>query len=226
MPDAEQIQRMFARVAPRYDRLNRILSCGIDAHWRSAAVRLAEVRAGELALDVCTGTAGLARTLQRAGARVLGADFCIEMLERAGPGSPGLLAADAMSLPFRDGSFDLATVGFGIRNVADPHLALCELRRVVRPGGRVVVLEFSTPRGGLAASAYLFYFRRILPKLGRMLSPGSGDAYRYLPDSVMQFPEREEFLRLMTEAGLARPRMRLLLGGVAALYRGEVEAEG
>ncbi len=224
MPAAAEIQRMFSRVAPRYDRLNTLLSCGLDARWRRAAVDFAEVRAGERALDVCTGTALLARALARAGAIASGTDFCHEMLVRACREAPPLATADAMCLPFRDQAFDVVTVAFGIRNVEDPLVALREMRRVLRPGGRVVVLEFSKPRGSVAASLYLFYFRRILPRLGRMLAPASGDAYGYLPESVMQFPEREAFLALLQQAGFARPRMRLLLGGVAALYRGEVEA--
>ena len=125
-------------------------------------------------------------------------------------------------MPFADASFDFATVAFGIRNVSDPRAALREMARVVRPGGRVVVLEFTKPRVPLLGAAYRFYFRRILPRLGAWISGVRNDAYRYLHDSVMAFPEREQFLALMREAGLGSPKLRLLTGGIAAIYRGEV----
>jgi len=139
-----------------------------------------------------------------------------------GPTPPRFLAGDALALPFADATFDFATVAFGIRNVSDPMAGLREMARVVRPGGRVVVLEFTKPRLPLLGSAYRFYFRRILPRLGQWISGSRNDAYRYLHDSVMAFPERQQFLDLMTQAGLGEPRLRLLTGGVAAIYRGEV----
>jgi len=233
MPDGPTIQAMFAGVAPRYDRANRLLSLGVDRWWRRRTVAFAGVRTGERALDVCAGTGDLTLALQRAGARAIGADFCAPMLARATvkaarpAGDPGLsplfLAGDAMRLPFADHTFDLATVAFGIRNVADPVAGLREMARVVRPGGRVVVLEFCRPRLPLLGGAYLFYFRRILPRLGKWISGAENGAYDYLPASVMAFPERAAFLGLMTAAGLTRPRQRILTGGIAALYRGEVE---
>jgi demethylmenaquinone methyltransferase/2-methoxy-6-polyprenyl-1,4-benzoquinol methylase len=227
MPDGATIQRMFAEVAPGYDRANRALSLGIDTWWRRQAVRLAQVKAGEKGVDVCSGTGDLCFALHRAGAAVVGTDFCAPMLVRAaakgrGPVPPRFLAGDAMALPFGDATFDFATVAFGIRNVSDPQAGLREMARVVRPGGRVVVLEFTKPRLPLLGSAYRFYFRRILPRLGQWISGAKNDAYRYLHDSVMAFPEREDFLELMRAAGLQAPRMRLLTGGIAALYRGEV----
>lgn len=229
MPDAATIQRMFAEVAPGYDRANRALSLGIDTWWRRRAVRLVDVKPGERGLDVCAGTGDLSYALQRAGADIVGADFCAPMLVRAankqgGAAAPGprFLAGDALALPFADGAFDFATVAFGIRNVADPEAGLRELARVVRPGGRVVVLEFTRPRVPLLGGLYRFYFRRVLPRLGGWISGAQNGAYRYLHDSVMAFPEREDFLALMRAAGLHAPRMRLLTGGIAALYRGEV----
>lgn len=223
------MQQMFAEVAPGYDRANRVLSLGVDRSWRRSAVAIAGVRSGELALDVCAGTGDLTLALAAAGARAVGADFCPPMIRlacrkpaRPGQPVPRFLIGDAMSLPFAAGTFDLCTVAFGIRNVADPVAALAEMARVVRPGGRIVVLEFCRPRVPVLGSAYLFYFRRILPRLGRFVAGVRNDAYDYLPASVLAFPEREQFLELMRRAGLAEPRCCLLTLGIAALYRGEV----
>lgn len=226
MPDGPTIQRMFARVAPRYDRANRVLSLGVDVLWRRKTVRVAAVRPGERALDVCAGTGDLTLALQAAGARAVGADFCAPMIARAGAkavtaGVP-FVVADALALPFVDRAFDLATVAFGIRNVADPVAGLREMARVVRPGGRVVVLEFCRPRLPLLGAAYLFYFRRVLPRLGEWISGAGNGAYQYLPDSVMAFPERDQFCALMRQAGLQAPTCTILTGGIAAIYRAEV----
>lgn len=231
MPDGSTIQQMFAEVAPGYDRANRALSLGIDIWWRRQAVRLVGVEPGERGLDCCAGTGDLANALQRAGASVVGTDFCAPMLvvaeRKAGTVAdrvrPRFLAADTLALPFAAGSFDFATVAFGIRNVSDPVAGLREMARVVRPGGRIVVLEFCKPRVPLLGGLYHFYFRRVLPKLGGWISGAKNGAYQYLHDSVMAFPERGDFLALMERAGLQRPRVRLLTGGIAALYRGEVQ---
>lgn len=229
MPQAVEVQQMFARVAPRYDLLNRVLSCGIDIWWRRQAVRFAGLKAGERALDVCAGTGDLSLTLLRHGALVTGSDFCQPMLVRAakkalGTGVSGrFVTADTMELPFRDQSFDLVTVAFGIRNVADPVAGLSEMRRVTRRGGRIVVLEFCRPRTPVLGPLYMFYFRKVLPRIGALVS-GDSSAYTYLPESVLKFPEREAFLERMEQAGLVRARQRILTGGIAALYRGEVEA--
>ena len=230
MPDGATIQRMFAEVGPGYDRANRVLSLGVDVWWRRQTVRVVGVRPDERGLDVCAGTGDLCFALQRAGARMLGADFCAPMLahthHKGGgrPGAPAFVAADALALPFGDARFDFATVAFGIRNVQDPVRALREMARVVRPGGRVVVLEFAKPRVPLFGAAYRFYFDKVLPRLGSWIGGVRNGAYRYLHDSVMAFPEREAFLALMRDAGLAAPRQRLLTGGIAAIYRGEVPA--
>ena len=227
MPQASVIQQMFAEVAPRYDRANRLLSLGIDRWWRRRTVSVAGLEPGERVLDVCAGTGDLAFQLARSGASVVGADFCLPMIQRAndkarGAHVPRFLVADAQTLPFPSAAFDLCTVAFGIRNVEEPVEAIREMARVVRPGGRVVVLEFCRPRVPVLASAYLFYFRRVLPRLGRWISGAENDAYQYLPDSVMSFPERGEFLDLMRQAGLVSPRQTILSGGIAAIYRGEV----
>jgi demethylmenaquinone methyltransferase/2-methoxy-6-polyprenyl-1,4-benzoquinol methylase len=225
MPDGTMVRQMFARVADRYDRANHLLSLGIDHGWRRATVRAAAIAPGSRVLDVCSGTGDLAMAFARAGAAVTGTDFCPEMLQHAvrkadrlGPSAPVYLAADTQQLPFPDDSFDAVTVAFGIRNVADPVAGLREMGRVVRPGGRVVVLEFCKPRLPLVRPAYMFYFRRILPRLGSWITGDRHGAYRYLPDSVMEFPEREAFLQLMTAAGLAEPRARILTCGIASVY--------
>ncbi|MEO0481003.1 MAG: bifunctional demethylmenaquinone methyltransferase/2-methoxy-6-polyprenyl-1,4-benzoquinol methylase UbiE [Planctomycetota bacterium] len=228
MPEAPAVRDMFARISPRYDRLNRILSMGIDVGWRKQAVRYSEMKPGDRVLDACSGTGDLANALSDAGADVVGSDFCGEMLEfaeqknlkRAEGRRPAFVQADTTQLPWADSTFDLATVAFGIRNVEDPRRGLAEMLRVVRPGGRVLVLEFCKPRTPGLRQAYMFYFRRVLPRLGRMLCAESAGAYDYLPDSVMQFPEREGFLQLMREAGWEDAEYRTLSGGIAALYRG------
>ncbi|HLQ36284.1 MAG TPA: ubiquinone/menaquinone biosynthesis methyltransferase [Planctomycetota bacterium] len=230
MPHGPTIQQMFAKVAPGYDRANRVLSLGVDQWWRRRAVAVAAVQPGERVLDVCAGTGDLTLLLARAGAQVIGADFCVPMLTRAcskagGRGArPWFVGADALALPFAAARFDVATVAFGIRNVADPVAGLAELARVVRPGGRVIVLEFCRPRVPVLGSAYLFYFRRVLPTLGRLVAGVDAGPYQYLPDSVLAFPEREAFQELMVRAGLLRPTVHLLSGGIAAIYRAEVPA--
>ncbi len=232
---------MFAEVAPRYDLLNHTLSGGIDALWRKKTVARAlegidGVVSSIRVLDVCSGTGDLAFSFARAGCRVFGGDFCVEMLERGerkrltreSGEQVRFFAADAQRLPFASNSFDCATVAFGIRNVQDPVQGLRDMARVVRPGGKVLVLEFSKPRTPVLGPLYLWYFRKILPKIGALLSPGSrgSNAYKYLPESVMQFPEREAFAKLMMEAGLERTQFKLLSFGIACLYWGFVpEAE-
>ena len=231
MPEGPQVQEMFARVADRYDLTNRVLSAGVDRGWRRATVKMAGVLPGERVLDVCAGTGDLALALSGAGARVVGSDFTLPMLSKArakagaaqhfGANPVEFVAGDTMDLPFADDSFDLATVAFGIRNVSDPVGGLREMARVVRPGGRVVVLEFCKPRVPGLSALYLFYFRRILPLLGRVVSGDKQGAYSYLPRTVMAFPEREAFLNLMLQAGLESPRSKTLTCGIAAIYRAQ-----
>jgi len=225
---------MFANVAPRYDFLNHALSGGIDILWRRRTVDRALAHgAGERrVLDLCTGTGDLALMFAARGCDVVGADFCPEMLElgraKRGQRRVEFLGADVQHLPFRDSDFDLSTVAFGIRNVEDPVRGLREMRRVVRPGGRVLVLEFARPRAPVVGRLYLWYFRRVLPKIGALLSRASREdrAYDYLPDSVMHFPDRDDFLALMREAGLTDVRYELLSFGIAALYVGVVPDGG
>ncbi|HEV8249500.1 MAG TPA: bifunctional demethylmenaquinone methyltransferase/2-methoxy-6-polyprenyl-1,4-benzoquinol methylase UbiE [Gaiellaceae bacterium] len=222
---AEGVRAMFDRIAPVYDLMNRVMTAGLDGRWRRACAE-AVVRPGDLVLDACCGTGDLALADARAGGRrVTGLDFSEPMLERARRKGAQVtdcylewVRGDLLALPFEDGSFDAATVGFGVRNVEDIPAALRELRRVLRPGGRVGVLEITRPRGFLR-HFYGIWFDRIVPLLGRVL-PG-GAAYTYLPASVRRFPGPEDLARALAEAGFADVRFRLFAGGIVALHVGE-----
>ena len=221
---------MFAGISSRYDRANRVLSVGLDQRWRKAAVRFAGAQSSHRILDVCAGTGDLSLALARTGGQVAGSDFCIEMLTlarkkaRGYPNPPLFFTADSQQLPFQDQAFDIVSVAFGIRNVQDPLQGLREMCRVTRPGGCVLVLEFCKPRVPIFGALYGFYFHRLLPRLGSLLTGDRSGAYRYLHDSVMNFPEREQFLDLMQQAGLTETKQRILSLGIAALYRGQVPA--
>ncbi len=228
-PERAAVRSMFDRIAPRYDLLNRLLSGGTDVRWRRRAVDFLEIPAPARVLDLCTGTADLLIEALRRDPRNsgLGVDLSLGMLERgakklAGGGyatRAALVSADGERLPVRGGRFDGAVVAFGIRNVGDPVGAMREVRRALRPGGRFVVLEFSMP-GGMFGMAYRFYFRRVLPSLGGLVS-GDGSAYAYLPASVARFPSPDAFAKLVAEAGFVDVRWRALTGGIACLHRGE-----
>jgi demethylmenaquinone methyltransferase / 2-methoxy-6-polyprenyl-1,4-benzoquinol methylase len=217
---------MFDRIAPRYDLLNRAMTAGLDGRWRRAAAAAADLAAGDLALDVCTGTGDLALELAHRttpSGEVVGVDFAEEMIARARAkaarrGSAArFAAADALALPFDDGAFDAATVAFGVRNLDDLDAGLAEMARVVRPGGRVVVLEITTP--ARLRRFYGLWFDRVVPRLGRVLGR-DGAAYAYLPASVRRFPEPPELAARMEAAGLRDVRWRTLAGGIVALHRG------
>jgi demethylmenaquinone methyltransferase / 2-methoxy-6-polyprenyl-1,4-benzoquinol methylase len=225
---AQWVQRMFADIAPRYDLLNHLLSFNIDRGWRKALRQhLASVlsRPEAKILDLCCGTGDVLLDLQAvSAARVLGADFCHEMLvsartkaERAGFHAP-LFEADALKLPIADGSLDAVSIAFGFRNLANYGAGLCELHRVLKPGGILAILEFSHPRRGAIRAGYRFYSRVLLPLVGSLVS-GSRSAYAYLPDSIRKFPEAERLRGMMDAAGFTT-RFQLLTGGIAALHLG------
>jgi len=218
LPDG--VRTMFDRIAPVYDVMNRVMTAGLDVRWRRLAAAVA-VRPGDRVLDACCGTGDLAVADREAGAAaVVGLDFSGRMLERARRKAPDLewLQGDLLALPFDAESFDAATVGFGVRNVADLDTGLRELRRVLRPGGRLAILELTRPRGALAPF-YRLWFDAIVPLLGKVL-PG-GSAYAYLPASVRRFPGPDELAARLEGAGFAAVSYRSLGGGIVALHRGE-----
>jgi demethylmenaquinone methyltransferase/2-methoxy-6-polyprenyl-1,4-benzoquinol methylase len=210
---------MFDRIAPIYDAMNLLMTAGLDRRWR-AETAAAVVRPGDRVLDACCGTGDLAIAAAQVGGQVTGLDFSEPMLERARMKSGEIewIAGDALALPFADGSFDAATVGFGVRNLEDLERGLAELRRVLKPGGRLGILEITRPRG-LLAPFYRFWFDGVIPLAGKVL-PG-GSAYSYLPASVRRFPEPEALAKLLDEAGFGDIRWRLVVaGGIVALHTG------
>jgi demethylmenaquinone methyltransferase / 2-methoxy-6-polyprenyl-1,4-benzoquinol methylase len=215
----EGVASMFDRIAPVYDAMNRVMTAGLDRRWRRLTVA-AVVRPGDRVLDACCGTGDLAIGSVRAGAgSVVGLDFSDGMLERARRKSQEVewVRGDLLSLPFADASFDAATVGFGVRNVADLDRSLRELRRVLKPDGRLAILEITQARGVLRPF-FSVWFDRVVPVLGKLL-PG-GQAYTYLPASVRRFPGAEGFAAVLEQCGFADVRFRLLGGSIVALHSG------
>lgn len=224
------IREMFDAIAPRYDLLNRLLSLGIDRRWRRTAVAQLRIPPGGRVLDVATGTGDVALEIAARtpdSVRIVGEDFTQGMLvlgARKIADSPwreriSLVNAPCEAMPHPDGLFDGVTIAFGIRNVVDRPAGLREMHRVLRSGGRAVILEFSNPRSRLFKQLYHFYFRRLLPRIGGLLSQRR--AYQYLPDSVLEFPDRQRFKAMMTEAGFTAVRHLDLTGGIATIYVGE-----
>jgi len=216
--DAADVRGMFDRIAPVYDLMNRVMTVGLDRRWRRLAVREV-VWPGDRVLDACCGTGDLAVQAERRGGRVVGLDFSSQMLERARrkSGTIEWVRGDALALPFADGAFDAATVGFGVRNLEDLEGGLRELARVLRPGGKVAVLEITRPRG-ILRPFFRLWFDVLVPLVGKVL-PG-GKAYTYLPASVRRFPGPEDLSELMGRSGFKRVHYRLLGGGTVALHTG------
>ena len=240
-----KIRSMFNNIAPSYDLLNHLLSCNVDHYWRWRTTRLVpptvdETQPGRLGdsarqaapiLDLCTGTGDLAFAYDRAAAGrvpIVGADFCHEMLVRAEAKAKRrkagerirFLEADAQHLPFPSDMFQIATVAFGLRNVTDTDKGIAEMVRVTQPGGKVAILEFSQPRGWLMGPLYRFYFRHVLPRIGQLISRSKDNAYRYLPESVMQFPDGEALAERLRGHGLIDVNWHAMTFGIATLYVG------
>jgi demethylmenaquinone methyltransferase/2-methoxy-6-polyprenyl-1,4-benzoquinol methylase len=209
---------MFDRIAPVYDLMNRLMTAGLDQRWRRLTAG-AVVRPGDRVLDACCGTGDLAVAAEKAGGRVTGLDFSERMLERARRKSSSIewVHGDLLQLPFDDASFESATVGFGVRNVADLERAVEELRRVLGPGGRLGILEITQPRG-LLRPFYRLWFDVLVPLAGKLL-PG-GSAYTYLPASVRRFPGPDDLSALMEHSGFTEVRYQMLAGGIVALHTG------
>jgi demethylmenaquinone methyltransferase/2-methoxy-6-polyprenyl-1,4-benzoquinol methylase len=226
---ARRVREMFATIAGRYDLLNHLLSGNIDKRWRRSVAKalFATLSQGEARiLDVACGTGDLSLTLFESGkAQIVGLDFCRPMLDiaqtkavRSGS-NLRLVEGDALDLPFSDGSFDAVTIAFGLRNLASVEAGFKELLRVLKRDGRLVVLECSKPRNPVLRSLYGFYFTRVLPLFGGLIS-GSKSAYQYLPESVSRFPDQNELASLMKEAGFVEVSFQNLTGGIAALHLG------
>lgn len=229
----ERIKSMFAGVAKRYDLLNHLLSLNIDRYWRRFTLRKVAAVGNDPILDVCTGTGdlalGYAKQTSANKTRVIGADFCAPMLEVAREKSQSSqlnvewIEADAQQLPFADNTFQIVSVAFGLRNVADTNAGIREMIRVAKPGGRVAILEFSRPRIFGLRQLYLWYFRTVLPRVGQTISKSPDAAYNYLPQSVLQFPDGVEMVELLQSHGLKSVECFPLTFGVATLYVGMKE---
>ncbi len=228
---------MFGHIAPRYDFLNHLLSLNVDHYWRWRTTRLVPPVEDGPILDLCTGTGDLALAYDRAArgrVAICGADFCPEMLARAVEKTRRrrsvdrlqFLEADAQHLPFADNQFQIVAVAFGLRNVTDTDRGLAEMVRVTRPGGRVAILEFSQPRGWLFGRLYRFYFRRILPAIGQMISRSRDNAYHYLPESVLEFPDGAALAARLRRHGLSDVAFYPFTFGIATLYVGVKPAPG
>jgi len=227
---ARAVEEMFAAVAPRYDLANHVLSLARDIAWRRAAARElhgALARPGSLAVDACCGTGDLSMALARVSAgTVVGTDFCRPMLQLARRKASNqtrpafFLEADSLRLPFGAGSLDVVSMAFGFRNLASYTRGLEEMHRVLKPGGWLAILEFSQVRWPVVGPMFRFYFHHVLPRVGTWISGVSGP-YRYLPDSVLRFPDQEQLAALMRQTGFENVRYRNFSGGVAALHLGQ-----
>ena len=226
-----RIRGMFAEIAPCYDLLNRLLSLRVDQLWRKRVTELVPCTKGGPILDLCAGTGDLALAYDQAcggSAPIVASDFCPEMLAIAGrkfarkhaSSRIQIVEADAQQLPFADNSFEIAAVAFGLRNVTDTDKGIAEMTRVVRPGGRVAILEFSKPRHWFFGRMYRLYFRFLLPLVGQMFSRSRQSAYKYLPESVLEFPDGEVLADRMRQHGLTDVWFKPFTFGIATLYVG------
>lgn len=216
----EFVHRAFASIAKRYVATNHVLSLGIDILWRRKVARIVAADSPRLVLDVATGSGDLAMAVAKASpeAEIVASDFCAPMLaEAAKRGVGNLVVADGLSLPFPENTFDALTIGYGLRNMADWAAAAREFSRVLKPGGRLVVLDFSLPRNGLLLGAYRFYLHRILPGLAGFLT-GNREAYAYLGDSIERFPSGEKMLALLAENGFSGGSWEPQCGGISSVY--------
>jgi demethylmenaquinone methyltransferase/2-methoxy-6-polyprenyl-1,4-benzoquinol methylase len=224
-PDPEKIRSMFASISTRYDRANTVLSGGVHHLWRRRTVKWSGAKAGDRVLDCATGTGDLAIAFRKAvgdAGEVIGTDFVPEMLDRARIKAPNITfdVADVTRLPFADATFDVSSISFGIRNVNDPRKGVSELARVVKPGGRVMILEFGQPRGRAFGTLYDLYRKRVLPRVGGIVT-GEQDAYEYLERSAGKFPSGADFVQLMHEAArFTSIEFVPLTFGIAYLYKG------
>jgi demethylmenaquinone methyltransferase/2-methoxy-6-polyprenyl-1,4-benzoquinol methylase len=246
---AVKVQELFGRIAPRYDLINDLQSFGLHRYWKRRVIELARPEAGLRALDLCCGTGDLAQALARRGAHVAGLDFSVEMLEAAqrrggltgehtggnkpyaprstlhAPTPLCFLRADALHIPFSDGSFDIVTVGYGLRNLADWAGGLREMQRVAKPGGRLVVLDFGKPDNALWRGLYFGYLRLFVPCLGRIFC-GDASAYAYILDSLKHYPAQHGVAAKMQELGLINVKIISLLGGAMSINYGETAGQG
>lgn len=225
----DRVQKMFGEIAPKYDRMNHLLSMNVDRYWRWLTVRKLSPNKSDPILDVCTGTGDLAFSFHKytdGQVPVVGSDFCFEMLEvgRQKVSKFGrdvsFVEADAQNLPFEDNQFQVVSAAFGLRNVADTDQGLREMTRVCKPGGKVAILEFSVPRYQPIKGMYGWYFKNVLPKIGQFLARNDSSAYDYLPESVGEFPCYEALVDKMVAAGMSSAKFYPLTGGIATLYVG------
>ncbi len=236
MPNGADVQHMFDRIAGRYDLMNRVMTMGIDRRWRRAVVDAVDPGPETRVLDACCGTGDITFALARRGPRrVVGLDFSPMMLARARDRiadvpehvsrSIEFIEGDVLEIPFEDDSFDAVTVGFGVRNVERLAGAFDEFVRVVRPGGRVVCLEITTPDGRASAAFHGMWFQRVVPRIGGVVG-GDREAYTYLPESTRNFPKPPELAEVMTTAGLTNVQWRTFAGGIVAMHVGAVPRPG